>query len=190
MDILQFIVEMTNTLAWPVASASIAFMFKGEIAKLLLRLRKLRHKDTELEFTEGIQALVQESEQTGESIHPPNLDDEEIRTAYDFLLRLADISPRAAVIEAYRKVELSAYDLVNGLSINKHKLPPSRIFNLLREGTDILDDHTYSQLRILKDLRNQAAHAEELDLKDLQVEVYIDIALAILAKLKQSHKKK
>jgi hypothetical protein len=46
MDLLQFIVQMSNAWAWPFAFTLIALQFKGEVVKLLLRLRRFKYKDT------------------------------------------------------------------------------------------------------------------------------------------------
>jgi hypothetical protein len=71
MDWMTFIVEMTKALAWPVAGVLGIFYFKGEVAKLLPRLKKLKHKDTELEFAERVEELVKNVAATGEELQRP-----------------------------------------------------------------------------------------------------------------------
>jgi hypothetical protein len=188
MDIFHFIVEMSNAWAWPFATTLIALQFKGEIVKLLLRLRRFKYKDTELEFTEGLKELVEESQKEGKSIAPPDPKNIELRKEYDTLMRIAELSPRAAIIETFRRVELAAYDALSENSFNKelkNLMPFNKVLDILRNNSDILDDHTYQQLKRLRDLRNKAVHSEEFSLSTMPVEAYIDIALTIASQINQ-----
>jgi len=55
MDTLTFISKLTEHLGWPIAAVSIIIILKCPLEKLLSRLNKARHKDTELEFNTVIQ---------------------------------------------------------------------------------------------------------------------------------------
>ena len=107
MDWKTFIAQMVNTMAWPLVVIFIIYQLKDRLAELLPRLKKLKHKDTELEFSEKLNELVIESEASKEEIKlvdkKPEIDEQ-----YKFLLKLSEISPRSAVLEAYRVLETAS----------------------------------------------------------------------------------
>lgn len=187
MDWLTFIVEIIKALAWPSAVTLIAFNFKNEISKLLLRISKLKHKDTEIEFAEGVEKLIEENKEQGQKLSPPDETDP-LHTQYETLTRLAEISPRAAVIEAFRVIEVAAFD-----ALQEHKMPqirnPVKALSILRENM-ILSEQDYRQFELLRHLRNKAAHDEEFSLKGMPIEAYIDIALTVAHHINRANNKK
>jgi hypothetical protein len=54
MDRLTAIVDIVQAVAWPVTVGVGFFVFKTEIKALFERLRRLKYKDAELEFQEGV----------------------------------------------------------------------------------------------------------------------------------------
>ncbi|WP_131780274.1 hypothetical protein [Legionella bozemanae] len=182
MDIPTFIVEITKTFIWPVVILVIAFNFKKEVSNLLLRINKVKHKDTQIEFTEKIEKLIEQNIEHGVVIGPPSKSNP-LHKVYEMLIRLADISPRAAVLEAFRVLECAAVDAIpEENKIRNHN--PIKIVSILREN-NLLSEQDYFQFKQLKSLRNQAAHDEEFDLKGMPIEAYIDLALTIAQHIKQ-----
>jgi len=92
MDWKTFVAQIIDTLAWPAVVLLVVYQLRDKIAELLPRLKKFKHKETEIEFAEGVTELVQEREATeGAEIELPRSD--EFRDQFDFLMRLANISP-------------------------------------------------------------------------------------------------
>lgn len=58
MDTLTFISKIIEFGAWPVAAVIICFVLKIPIEKLLGRINKAKHKDTELSFNSDIQKVA------------------------------------------------------------------------------------------------------------------------------------
>ena len=57
MDTLTFISKLIEHGAWPVSAVVICIVLKSPIEKLLARLNKAKHKDTELDFNPDIQKV-------------------------------------------------------------------------------------------------------------------------------------
>ena len=57
MDWKTFIAQIINSIAWPLVVVFIVYQLKDRLAELLPRLKKLKHKDTELEFAEKLNEL-------------------------------------------------------------------------------------------------------------------------------------
>ena len=57
MDTLTFITKLFEYTAWPISAVVICMVLKSPIEKLLGRLNKAKHKDTELDFNPEIQKV-------------------------------------------------------------------------------------------------------------------------------------
>ncbi len=178
MDWKTFIAEIINALSWPAVVIFIVWLLQDKIAELLPRLKRVKHKDTELEFIEGIKELAQE-------VKPKIIEETKtIKHLRSSLQNIASISSRAAIIEAYLIVELSAikaiekaYPELQGKDIKQQVA----ISKMLREKVISMD--RYHQLRELLQLRNKAAHSDDFSLTGSPIETYIDVALSLANEL-------
>ncbi|MDC8445061.1 MAG: hypothetical protein LV471_03935 [Nitrosomonas sp.] len=98
----------------------------------------------------------------------------------NFLMKLSEISPRSAVLEAYRFLETAsakaiakAYPELDARKI----LNPMQIQRMLKDRA--LSKNQYHQFNKLRQLRNQAAHMEDFELKNMYIGEYIDISLTL-----------
>ena len=94
------------------------------------------------------------------------------------IIHLSEVSPRAAVVEAWRVVELAVLNAVRAIGgesfLNATSIPQA--IRLL-ERNESVDRHVISVLRDLRELRNEAAHAPEFALtKESAIEYAITAA--------------
>jgi len=182
MDWLTFIAEITKALSWPLAVVVSVVILRGHLRGALPFLRKLKYKDVELEFAEKIKEL--DSAINKELPSSPDIDLDQA-TALDRFIQLAQISPRAAIFEAWREVEAA---VINSAKSNIEKLQPeidrwkSRLkidtgqvtdFDLIRafDRSDLLDPEMRELYRALRGLRNRALHHDE---RQIEVDVAIE----------------
>lgn len=183
MDWLTFIAKIIDSLAWPGVVCFGIWFFHEKIGSLLPRLRKFKHNNTELEFSEGVKGLEHEVDKPNELPARP-VENEALERQYDNLFLLAQLSPRAAVMEAWLKVESAAARAAVRAypELEKRQLRgPAQPLRLL-EGK-VLSKHEAKQISELRRLRNLAAHDEDSDLDGHPVEAYIDIALTMANRL-------
>lgn len=162
MDLLTFIAELVKALGWPVAVVIIVLVLRRPIAALIPLLQRLKYKDLELEFGRAVEEIK------AEAVHelPPSTTHKALPTGTEErITKLAEISPRAAVLEAWRTVE----NLL--MQIAQRRLPPDEGGKLipyktisLLERDETLSPGLGSLLRDLRGLRNQAAHAPDFAL--------------------------
>jgi hypothetical protein len=179
MDWKTFIAQIITSLAWPLVVVFLIYQLKDRLAELLPRLRKLKHKDTELEFSEKLNELAVESDaiKEGNTVADKR---PEINEQFNFLMKLSDISPRSAVLESYRVLETASAKAVTKAY---PELEPKKIFNPMQvqkmlQGK-VASENQMHQFSKLRKLRNQAAHMEDFELKNMPIEAYIDIALTL-----------
>lgn len=183
MDWKSFIASMIDSLAWPAVVCYTVWLFHEKLGALLPRLTKLKHNDTELEFSEGVRELEEQVSQPIE-LPEPTVQSSDLSEQFDFLQKLAHISPRAAILEAWRNVETSAAKAAAKAypELEPRNLRgPARPMRLL-EGK-VLSKEELRQISGLRRLRNMAAHHDEFDLGGHPIEAYIDIALSMVKRL-------
>ncbi|HPO12998.1 MAG TPA: DUF4145 domain-containing protein [Candidatus Hydrogenedentes bacterium] len=162
MDILTFVTEMVKSLAWPIASIAIILLLRRSLLTLIPNLKRLQYKEFAAEFDRD---LKKADEQVAEINPPPVREAEETpmgipEPAAQKYRRLADASPKAAIIEAWRDVEVALLDAA-GVRDSEATLP--RVLDkLFREGK--LDTGEKHFLEYMRMIRNKAAHATDLDL--------------------------
>lgn len=184
MDWKTFFAQIIGSLAWPAVAVFIVILLRDKITELIPRLKKFRHKETEIEFTEGVTELVQERQAQGVQGNEVEQTDE-YQDQFNFLSRLAEISPRSAVLEAFRIVEAAAAKKAARIYPDlesRYAKSPLHLQKLLIKG-DVLTKNEFHQFDQLRRLRNEAAHAEEFGVKGMPVEAYIDISLSMASRL-------
>jgi hypothetical protein len=175
MDWFEFIASLVNSLAWPMAVVILVLILRKPLAGLIPLLQRLKYKDLELEFGRRVEEV---SEKLVAAIPRPTLkyvpSPSESRA-----IQLAEVSPRAAVMEAWREVERAVIGAAkrNDLSTGKEqgRVTSLRAIRSLEQAEMVERD----KARLLNDvrvLRNQAAHAPEFALsKDSAIE-YVNAA--------------
>jgi hypothetical protein len=164
MDWLTFIAEMAKAIAWPIAIVIAATIFRNPLLKLLRELKRLKWKGVEFEFEKEVLKAKAEFPQVQMPTQTtPRLieDDYEER-----LLSLLEISPKAAVLEAWLRVEHEAFDLLKRRQVKvQPNLTPLRLLELLLRHK-LIDKVGQSLFNAIRKLRNRAAHEHEAEISE------------------------
>ena len=155
MDILTFISSLIDSVAWPAAVVFLVFLLRSPLGRLLPLVSSLKYKDLELQFGNQLKRI--NDADLPQKDHRQRLPLESQRVN-----RLAELSPRAAVLESWVNVELAALGAARSLmqdEVRSKTLSYQAIRALERSGR--LDPTAVSMLRDLRALRNQAAHAPD-----------------------------
>jgi hypothetical protein len=175
MDPLSFIAELVKALAWPGAVVLLVTMLRKPLSDLIPLLQRLKYKDLELEFGKVIEEVKEEVQ----AQLPPVPATKALTTgASAVLVKLAEMSPRAAIIEAWREVEDSLLDAAKRKGLD---LPPRQVtlpvyVIRLMHAKGLVDSDKLTIVNDLRMLRNSAAHAPDFALsKDSALE-YAELA--------------
>lgn len=181
MNWMEFIATIVKAVAWP-AVVMVAFvLLRKPLTGLVPLLRHLKYKEFELEFAQEVQDL---RETANRALPPlatllPRVPEE------DSLLQLTSLSPRAAVVEAWRLVESSARraNAARGTPVEKGRLLAGldEIRVLQRDG--VLDNATLDMMTRLHSLRNQAIHADEFSVDEASAREYVQLAVALAQRI-------
>jgi hypothetical protein len=184
LDWLTFISSLIGSLSWPVLILALVVLLRRPIAGLIPNLRELRYKDFKIEFTKRLREVEREAQRV--QLPAPEaltaVDRSEVPTTFaEFIDRLAELSPRSAVTEAWRFVQTALQDALAGLGKVAPRSPRAMEEFLLKETN--IDRRTLSLLSDLRALRNEAVHAPEFAIQPEQARKFGDFALRIAGAL-------
>lgn len=172
---MEHLVQLVKALAWPVAAVWLGYIFRGEIRKLLSRMSHFKYKDIEAKFDEDLTKAEAEVA-IAQAAHEPKLPPQETLSKLDQLRRIAEVSPRAAIMEAWVLVESAAAEvgLVAGTTIPRTS--PRMIMQYLAKSGS-LPESSLLLVDRLRQLRNQAAHLPDFALSQEEAERYLELAV-------------
>lgn len=182
MDWLTFIAKIVEAIAWPAVVVGVLLLLRKEFPVIIHSLRKLKFKDVELEFAESAKVLAAETKRAV----PISQDDDftilgqSLNAITNRLTELADISPRAAILESWLLVEVAAAEFLRHVQKKSSNSYPSALRlldGLLSAG--VLTAPQEAAFQHLRRLRNDAVHTPEADFTSAAVSDYIEAALAM-----------
>lgn len=182
MDWLTFVTELIKALAWPITILIIIIVLRKPLANLIPTLQRLRYRDLEIEFGRSVQELASEAKKE----LPAAGVAEAGRPAVDRLVELAQLSPRAVVLESWLEVEEAAVEAAQrrGLNLPYRDLRSPILLGQALEQSGILDESKAQIFHRLRILRNAAAHASEFAFAPDSAVEYADLAMRLAAYLR------
>ena len=181
MNWLTFIASLVDAIAWPVAIIAVVLLLRQPIARLLPELRELRYKDFRVEFGRKLEEVEAQAEVA--KLPEPSVQlvlssvQTDPKTFQEYVARIAETSPRAAIAEAWRFVEDSLNEIAKQNDLPQPYSAPALEHFLLRHGR--IPKPTANLLRELRGLRNRAVHAGEFDLTSEQAREYGELAVRL-----------
>ncbi len=180
MSGLEFTSSAISSLAWPVAAVIIAVLFRTQIAGLLNKIRKFTWGDKAVDFAEQLD----KAEKTAQAI-PPNPDVQPAPPVQGMpderFEQLVALSPNAAIIETWGKVENAINDLARDYKVETAKLrTTTELVNMLK-SRGLVNVQTLVIVDELRKLRNTAAHNQPTTTTDaFRFKELSDKVLAVL----------
>lgn len=180
MSWLEFVSTMFQSLvsiAWPVAVVVSVWIFRSEIRTLLPKFQ-LKHNGTEVSFRlDEAETFADKLPPTPEEVLPPTA------TEISRFDRLADVSPRAALVEIRREVQdaLVAAAERNGIE-DAYRSGSYQVLRKLESATK-LPPGLAPLLREITSIGNDAAHDSSVDFTKDQALRYRQLADKAIAML-------
>lgn len=168
MEIMNFIAALVEAMAWPLAIFILLLLFRKPITELLARITKISHNGTTIDLG----TLKDLPTETADSIEI----DERAQNA---ILR----DPRAAIIEAWIRLEWAARDILQGLGVPGHPGSPAQVIRNLQDR-QLLQGSLYELLSELRHVRNMAAHQLEMDIDEEYAREYVELTERAIASIR------
>lgn len=175
------LLELVSSLVWPVTTVVLALMFRQEIRAIAARISRFRLPGFEADLQNAeaeVSALAEET-----ISQDPREVDSTAMTILDRLYHIADASPRAAIMEAWREIELATKRVAEeyGIPVSGRIAGTSTVQELIRKG--LMPErflHAYTRLR---KVRSSAAHAHDFQIDEAEADRYLDTAYSFLRTL-------
>lgn len=181
MDWLSFFSNVIASIAWPVTSFAIVLLLRKQFIALLPSLRKFKAGPVEAEFEREVKELKEEIAITQPLPDPALLEEKSQRN-----LKLAALSPRAAILEAWQGVDFAARRAIiqhAGSPIPDVSSPLRVVKALAKSGLVSVDDVTL--FNDLRGLRNQATHSPDFNPSYESAANYLQLAGSLQSRLEQ-----
>ena len=169
MDWMTFVSKLVESLAWPVAAVGLVALLHDDIRKLLPFIKKFKAGPLEAEFEREVKAL-KEATPDREALAKPDA------ASKAFLVQLAELHPRSAILESWVRVEAAARAaLARKVKPTGGYIPAARIAEPLAQQGALTQDQV-TLFNDLRRLRNEVAHAEGFEPTIESASAYIDLA--------------
>ena len=159
-------IKFIDVIAWPATTLTLAWFFRTELRAVLASISSLKYKDWEAKFDKG---LSQVEEKIG-SVKKEGIEPEE---TLDRLERLTEISPRAAILEAWIELEQVLFHMAEVYQI-KSRSPLRIIEGLYSKG--IVTKELASAFYEMRQLRNEAAHVPDFVVEEKKAQRFIGLS--------------
>lgn len=187
------IIELIKAIPWwPITVLVLVVYFRSEIGRAFGRLQHLKYRDFDATFKEELREAEREAKLAIPQVEAGAQSRAGLKlkpTRYDELMRIAEISPRAAIVEAWREVEVAAREAAERHGIiaggDASRFHTSKIMQeLISKG--LLPPEFQNVFERLRDLHVQAVHAPDFALALAETERFIQLALGIAVALRSA----
>ncbi|WP_339899368.1 hypothetical protein [uncultured Gilvimarinus sp.] len=171
---MEHFVEIIKALAWPVAVIWMSFIFRAEVRALLSRVSTFKYKDVEASFGQSLEKAESEARNIKSPVKTNGSESES--SQIEQLLRISEVSPRAAVVEAWTLIETAA--MKNGLVMGGviKRTNPKMILSRLEESGKFSPE-SINLLNELRQIRNKASHLPDFAVTQSDAERYLELAV-------------
>jgi hypothetical protein len=185
MDSLTFVAKLVEFLAWPTATVVLVSLLRDELRRLLSLVKKLKAGPVEAEFEREV---IQLRESTPPA-PPPTPAAPELAARKASLVRIAEVSPRSAILEAWREVEAATLRLAEikptGVSVpvpSQELKSPALAIRVVSRA-ELIPSDWIARYYELRELRNRAAHDHDFTPTLESAIAYIELASRLQARL-------
>lgn len=175
----NIILGLVNALAWPITVLVLALLFKSALSRVMERIGAIKWRDLVVEIDNALDKAEEKADKLKlPAIASPKKKLNEFKKEPTFWL--AENFPHAAIMDAWRSVELKTIDVAKAQGIEfRGPIAGERVIKELIEKN--LLDHTFLSLyRDLRTIRNNVAHSGDLPLASWDAVRYVDLSLRLL----------
>ena len=185
MDGLTFTASVVQSLAWPSRVVLTVAVLRKPIGAALQRLSKAKVGPVEAEFDQELAKVRKElqraaprlTEKSGETPRPMLSLPEELN-------RLAEASPRAAIREAFARIEARLHELLTDAGVEVGGAQSAVTLARLAQRHGLVSDETLNAIEGLAVMRNLSAHRPTDDVSADRARDYLALADAVLYPLR------
>ncbi|HHF3031622.1 TPA: hypothetical protein ACPJ1C_000781 [Vibrio diabolicus] len=142
---MEHVVKIVDSVAWPVLILILSVMFKRSLGVLTERVSKFKYKDVEANFGQELQKIEGKAKNLPKHSATSIYHDKEywekmtirgVCTQWEQIKRIADTSPKAAILEAWLDVDIAVFAAARAgdIDTSKFSTPVSQARELMDNG--------------------------------------------------------
>ncbi len=177
---MEALITILDITIWPITVLVISLIFKTETKKLITRLTSLKFKGVEANFTNELKQIEKDAQKiksNKESVSVTSI--KEIENRLD---RLVDISPKAAILEAWSEIEGLGYKVGLTRGTVMPRVFPKAIVEYL-ESTGEFSPLEIKLIEDLRRLRNSVSHIPDVEISTIDAERFMNISKKVISLL-------
>lgn len=178
---MEYLIKILEITAWPFTACLIAFLFKSDIHSIVQRISTIKYKDVEATLSNNIHDAEKKSKNIKLKQETDSIGNYELESR---LMRILDISPKAAILEAWAEIEAEAFKRDFASGAQTKRVHPAMILEYIGENSR-LSQKEKELLHELRNVRNRASHLPDIIIKNEDGEKYINVAIKAVSLLKQ-----
>ena len=180
---LAFAASLVHSLAWPAGVIVVVTVLRRPIGVALGRgVRRVRAGPVEVEFDQGL-AEVRQELRRGTDLAAGGAAPGAVSLPEE-LTRLAEASPRAAVLEAFERIEARLRELLDGAGIDTDGTLGGAALARLAQRRGLVSEETLNAVEGLAVMRNLVAHNRTDTVGVERARDYLALADAVLYPLR------
>jgi len=174
---MKLIIELIDVVIWPFTVIILVYKFRSELLKIANRIQSVSYKDIEASFKKDLNKVESETKsiqrKSLDSIDKVSYRKSPASHYFDRLYKLAEDSPRAAILEAWIVLEdtIKSYAEKNNYEIES--LSSYKLIQQIEDHSE-LPDQIVESLSTVRKLRNQAVHDTDNLLSIGDAERYVE----------------
>jgi len=174
LDWQEFVASLVSSLAWPVAAVTIALIARKPVLALIERMNEMSGFGLNAKFDAKLAKTTEDVIASQGGVPLENIG------APQGWVELAQRSPRAAILEAWLRLEeaLQQKMVAKGWVAPSQKLGPGALLETARREK-LIDDKAYQSLKGLQALRNLAVHGPASELTFEKAQEFLMLAEAM-----------
>ncbi|ABV85851.1 TM1812 family CRISPR-associated protein [Shewanella pealeana] len=176
MSWMEFIVALLDKLIWPAVLVFGVITLKRPISKLIPLAKKLKFREFEVEFGQGLKAVTEQAQ----GVFPELKTDKK-----SMLIASANSLPNSAILEAWEQVDLAAEQLIkshcDNITLDKNTRY-KHIENILISEA-LINTKQGKLFSELRQLRNKVAHAVGYEVGKAESIQYIELCFKLIEHL-------
>ena len=192
MDALTFVSNVISSVVWPATVIMAIIVLRNPLRALIRnlgrRLHSVKFPGGEAEFSQELAEVKQaadEAQLPAAKFEPTEehmlLQEEEDKQHW---VRLAKISPRSAIVEAWRNVENAIVEVARKADIPKEETHSTMALIRALVKRQVISPDVLPIISELRSIRNTAVHGVDFNISQPDVEQYLSIANRVVTKLR------
>ncbi len=177
---MENIIKILDITIWPLVVITAMFLFRNDFSKALRRITSVETSVAKMMFEEEMREV--ELRISDDYVEPSK----ESAGWLAEMLEIAEISPRAAIMESWTAIEIACVELglVQGTAV-RARFSSSALENYLKDIPNF-DNELIGRVMDLRKLRNRVTHGMDADFEFIDAKKYIQVADKTLSILNKS----